>query len=249
MVALVATMLAVSLALVAPSYAASSPSPSPSPSGDEAGATSFCAEGVGVSVIVDATAAGGDVTEACVATDGQEEATDVLEQAGVELTSVANQPGFVCQVDGLPSGQDCSTTPAGDAYWGLFIAGSGTGTGDGSGDSAWDYAPVGVDELRLSPDSFVGFAYQTSSEPAPPAAPAVAGTQTGTTTGPSGDETVLPNDGASIPSTPGTDASEAADEGVEDGTPVWIFYVVVVVVAVGGLVFATLRNRAKKRRH
>ena len=102
---------------------------------------------------------------------------------------------------------------------------------------------MGVEELRLQAGDYVGFAWQTSAEPAPPAAEPVPGSATGETSG--GTESVepQPNDGATIPTTPGTDASEAADSGPGDGLPVWIFYVVVVVVAVSGLTFVMLRRR------
>lgn len=227
--------LLLSLAWAVPAYASTSPSPSAAPAGD-----GFCAGGVGISVVVDATATDGDVRETCVPADSETAATDVLEQAGVELAFVQGQPGFVCTVDGLPADQDCSTTPSGSSYWGLFLASQGTGTGDGSGDGAWDYAPVGVEDLRLQPGDFVGFAWQTSAEPAPPGAEPVAGSATGAS---SESAEPQPNDGQTIPSTPGTDASEAADSGPGDGIPVWIFYVVVVVAAVSGLVFVMLRRR------
>lgn len=234
-------VLLASLAWAAPAYASTSPSPSSSPSAAASG-DGFCADGAGVSVVVDGTAVDGDVRETCVATDGEQAATDVLEEAGVSLAYVQGQPGFVCTVDELPAGQDCSTTPAGNSYWGLFLAAEGSGSGDGSGDGTWDYAPVGVQELQLQPGDFVGFAWQTSADPAPPAADPVAGTATGAS--PTSDEP-QPNDGATIPTTPGADADAVADSGPSDGTPVWIFYAVVVVAAVSGLTFVMLRRRSR----
>lgn len=236
--------LLASLAWAAPAYASTSPSPSSSPSSSPSAAGGgFCADGAGVSVVVDGTAVDGDVRQTCVATDGEQAATDVLEQAGVSLAYVQGQPGFVCTVDDLPAGQDCSTTPAGNSYWGLFLAAQGSGSGDGTGDGTWDYAPVGVQDLRLQPGDFVGFAWQTSAEPAPPAADPVAGTATGTS---ASSEEPQPNDGATIPSTPGADADAVADSGPSDGLPVWIFYAVVVVVALSGLTFVMLRRRRSR---
>lgn len=105
-----------------------------------------CAKGVGVTVVV-----GGSVS--CDANGGGS-ATSNFKSAGHSLTYVQRQPGFVCQVDGAPSGSNCVNTPAADNYWGLFWSDGTSGT--------WKYASQGVGSLSVPTGGWVAFVFQNS---------------------------------------------------------------------------------------
>lgn len=125
----------------------------------------LCSDG-GVSVVVDYQDLGGGVERACVEDGAGKLASEVYADAGYDLTPVGAFPGAACQVNGQPADVQCANMPPADAYWGLFVAEDGT----------WGYAPTGADELRLEDGAFVGFSWQSSSEPAPPGVEPVAST-------------------------------------------------------------------------
>jgi hypothetical protein len=127
---------------------------------------SLCTGGKGVSVVVDPGALGGAVTQDCVQDGGGKVAADVFASAGVDLTPVGEFPGAACKVDGEPADAACQSMPPADAYWGLYLATGGT----------WDYAPKGVDQLRLQDGAFVAFAWQDSATSTPPSVEPAAAT-------------------------------------------------------------------------
>ncbi len=124
----------------------------------------LCTEG-GVNVVVDFQDLGGGVKTACDETGAGKSASQVFADAGFELTPVGAFPGVACQVDGKPADIKCAKMPAGNAYWGLFLA----------EDGEWGYAPTGADELQLEDGDFVAFSWQSSTTPAPPAVVPVTG--------------------------------------------------------------------------
>ena len=73
-----------------------------------------CTDPAGVTVVVDATALGGDVTVGCA--DGSPATgTEALQQAG--FTDTRDASGLICAIDALPD--PCPTTFAGE-YWSLL---------------------------------------------------------------------------------------------------------------------------------
>jgi hypothetical protein len=112
-----------------------------------AGAVEDCA---GVTVVVDAIDAGGQVTARCVleADDGLE----ALVRAGHTYTFLARNPGFVCTIDRIPD--PCNGAPT-DAYWSYWI----------EGDDGWAYAPTGAGFRRPPTGSVEGWRFGDGSEP------------------------------------------------------------------------------------
>jgi hypothetical protein len=109
-----------------------------------------CVRGQGVTVVVDPQQLGGGTTTTCVAGGGRA-ATEAFAAAGVSMRRVTSQPGFVCQVQGLPGNAGCSRTPPATAYWSLWVS-----TGDGT----WSYATTGVDGLSVPKGGWVAWSWQ-----------------------------------------------------------------------------------------
>ncbi|WP_193609229.1 hypothetical protein [Nocardioides lijunqiniae] len=108
-----------------------------------------CSSSSGVTVVVDfAGLNGGGVQSGCVGSGG--DARRLFGAAGVALTDVADTPGFVCRVSGVPE-RSCATTPPASSYWGLWWA-------DGRG-GGWVYASQGVDSLTVPNGGYVAFAW------------------------------------------------------------------------------------------
>jgi len=100
-----------------------------------------CPPGRGVSVVIEFNGLDHEDVQACAESEGGESAARLLRDAGLALTSVQRQPGFVCRVSGLPEQDPCVNTPPADAYWSLWWS-------DGSSDS-WTYAATGVEGLQV----------------------------------------------------------------------------------------------------
>lgn len=140
-----------------------------------ASADGGCAEaGSGVTVVVDARAAGGGVRVAC-APGSPSSGFTALQSAGFNLTEVQGLPGFLCKIDGFPADQDCTSTPPADAFWSYWHASPG---------GSWTYSVVGGAAFTPEPGSIEGWAFGSSAAPgvAPPAPPPPATTSTTTTT-------------------------------------------------------------------
>lgn len=181
LVAVIITMAASMVALVG----------APAPASAEA-----CSSSSGVSVVVDFDGATGGVQSVCVADGANRPAHEVIAAAGFALTWVQRQPGFICQVNGVPAGSTCVNTPPPDAYWGLFWS-------DGQ-DGAWHYADVGATGLEVPDGGYIGLAWQTGTR-RPPGQAATAHptatptpTQTPTSTAPA---PTSPTSGTSTPTT------------------------------------------------
>ncbi len=95
-----------------------------------------CTTADGVTVIVDASAVGGSISQRC-APDKPSSGLDALRRAGFTWSPVSSQPGMVCRIDSrpAPSEQSCASSPPANAYWGYFRANRG---GD------WKYSSVGA---------------------------------------------------------------------------------------------------------
>ena len=147
-----------------------------------------CPGSTGVTVIVDFTAAGGDVETRC-APALPRTGLDALAAAGFAVTPVTTQPAFVCRIDGLPGPDDetCSTTPPATAYWSYWTAPRG---------GAWRYSPVGAAASRPVAGTVEGWSFVTGNTPKPPsvapppiapATPAPTPANAGADAGPDGD--------------------------------------------------------------
>jgi hypothetical protein len=143
------------------------------PAGPAGAAT--CSSARGVSVVVDFHELGG-VQTACVAGGGGKSGTSLLTSAGFALSYVQRQPGFICQINGLPTNDPCVNTPPADAYWGLWWSDGRSGK--------WTYATTAAGGLTVPEGGYVAFSWNGSAgRSAPglsPAAHAVAPTKTPT---------------------------------------------------------------------
>lgn len=107
-------------------------------------AAAACPAGTGVTVVVNSSVR-------CDGGGGGSAASNF----GAAGHSLAYIRGFVCQIDGVPSGNPCRQTPPSDAYWGLFWA---NGTGGG-----WNYSAVGAGSLNVPAGGWVAFVFQSSN--------------------------------------------------------------------------------------
>lgn len=187
----------------------------------------------GVTVVVDFQHLGGGAVVRCAPGD-PDSGLAALAAAGFRVDQIADQPGFVCRIDGLPGpeAEDCADTPPAKAYWGYSHAERG---GDwsyaGSGAHVYDPPVGGVEgwafngeggstqptippppapEPEPSPSPSPS---RTASAPTAPAPPdedeevAVAGR---TTTEPPEDPTATPSGRASTPAAEGAASPPAA---------------------------------------
>ncbi|UDY24533.1 hypothetical protein [Nocardioides sp. Kera G14] len=108
----------------------------------------------GVGVVVEFGDLGGGVSTGC---GSGAKASKAFTSAGVTLTEDAQNPGFVCRVNGKPdSGDQCEAT---NAYWGLFVSKQG---------GAWTYASQGVYTQPVASGDSVAFVWQDSNSRTPP---------------------------------------------------------------------------------
>lgn len=120
----------------------------------------YCSGGAGVSVYVDFGALGGGTATGCGG--GASVASTAFQKAGFSLAQSPRQPGFVCQVNGLP--KDPSTCMGTASYWGFFVSDDGKG---------WVYASQGVYQEAVDSGDSVALVWQsTTSKRAPGVAPA-----------------------------------------------------------------------------
>src|SRR3954447_4624741 len=124
-----------------------------------------CAQGSGVTVVVDFGSLGGGTRIGCDADGGGKVGSSIVPQAGFPVTYVASQPGFVCRVSGLPGAdqEDCGDTPPADAYWGLFWS-------DGKS-AAWHYSGVGITALTIPEGGSIGLRWEDGGTRENPGAP------------------------------------------------------------------------------
>jgi hypothetical protein len=180
-----------------------------------------CTDPAGVTVVVDATALGGDVSIGC-ADDSPATGTDALRQAGFADTRDAS--GLICALDSLPD--PCPTTFAGE-YWSYWHAEDGTWQAYMEGSDTAVPQPGGVEGWRWSDGSAgpeVDLAALTpapeTDAPQPGASEQASGTVTPTVTDPpSATETVAP-------------AGQVEEQSTGGGSVPW-FAIVVGLIALG----------------
>ena len=176
-----------------------------------------CTDPTGVTVVVDATALGGDVSIGC-ADDSPATGTDALRQAG--FTDTRDASGLICAVDNLPD--PCPTTFEG-SYWSYWNAQDGT----------WQAYMEGSDTAAPQPGGIEGWRWSDGS-----AGPDVDLTALTTPT----PEATDPATETASPATTATDAPSATetlapggqvDEQSSGGTSVPWFGIVVGLIALG----------------
>lgn len=166
---------------------------------------------------------------ACVPAGGSgEDAAALLDHAGLELTDVQRQPGFVCRVDGLPADDPCVNTPPADAYWALWWS-------DGTSPD-WVYSTVMASSLEVPTGGAVALVWNQGSADVRPAAPAVPTVPSAS--GPAVSATQDRSQDASPDST--GDAAGSADGGL----PGWVAPVGIAVLLAAAGAVAVVRRRS-----
>ncbi|GAA4547331.1 ABC transporter substrate-binding protein [Amycolatopsis samaneae] len=128
------------------------------------GGPGYCADGDGVTVVVDFQQLGGDVLVRC-ARGAQESGLAALRNAGVEVTGTQRWGlGFVCRLEGKPGpgSEDCVDTPPASAAWMYWTAPNG---------GSWESSQYGAMNRRPPPGSFEGWSFskdQTAGTNPPP---------------------------------------------------------------------------------
>jgi hypothetical protein len=140
------------LGLLAPGPSASSPLPGVQDSGP-------CSAGNGVTVVVDATAIGGELAVRC-APGSPASGFDALVAAGFSIEAVTTTPGMLCRIDGLPTPGDetCVDDPPADFYWAYWTVDS-----DG-----WHYATEGAAGREPEAGSVEGWSFVDRTAGPPP---------------------------------------------------------------------------------
>jgi hypothetical protein len=148
------------------------------PGAEAASADGPCVGDTGVTVVVDATKAGGGISVRC-ALGPQASGWDALQNSGHAITSVPQYPGTaVCTVDGRPSAgyPTCWETN----FWSYHHA-PNTRAG-----AAWTFSGVGAATYKPAPGSVEGWKYTSTANrsDAPGAGPVFAAPPTTGTTPP-----------------------------------------------------------------
>lgn len=117
-----------------------------------------CTTSDGVTVIVDASAVGGSISQRC-APNSPNSGLEALARAGFNWSPVSSQPGMVCRINGRPgpSDQSCANTPPASAYWAYYRARRG---GD------WKYSSVGAASAPIA-GGVEGWVYVTGGQRPP----------------------------------------------------------------------------------
>jgi hypothetical protein len=179
-----------------------------------------CADGTGVTVVVDLTDLGEDVRVGCAEGDPTT-GREALESAG--FTTTDSVPGMICAVDGLPD--PCPEEFDGN-YWAYFSA---------EADGEWTARTEGADTADPVPGTFEGWRYNdgTTGPGVTTAELAAASTAQGGA------------DGATAADTSDTADTQAAEDQPSDG-PSTGLVVALGVAAVAVAVAAVLRRRRRE---
>ncbi|PSL57523.1 hypothetical protein B0I31_102502 [Saccharothrix carnea] len=123
--------------------------------------TARAADCAGVTVVVDFRSLGGGVQTGCAPGDPSS-GTAALAAAGFGYTFASRQPGFVCRINGKPSGDPCVTTSPATAHWAYWHGRPG---------GSWTYSSAGAGSYDPAPGSVEGWSFGAGEQPgiAPPA--------------------------------------------------------------------------------
>lgn len=124
-----------------------------------------CAQGAGVTVLVEFGSLGGGTQTRCSAGDPSS-GLGALRGAGFTPTRAAQEPGyFLCRIDGKPANDPCQRTSPADAYWSYWHAKAG---------GSWTYGDVGPADYDPAPGAVEGWAFGAGKPPSSPPPPAAA---------------------------------------------------------------------------
>lgn len=189
---------------------------------DASSTTGTCAEGHGVTVVVEPAALGGKAEVACDPDGGGRTADRIFADTGHRLARVSSSPDFVCKVDGRPANASCAQVPPADAYWSLWSS---------DGTSPWTYATIGVDGLTVPDGGAVAFTWVDGNGDGTPVTQLAGANRSSASPSPRG-----------VVTDPDQPPVADSDEG---GLPGWV--PPVVVVAVLGAAAALILARPKRR--
>ncbi len=118
----------------------------------------------GVIVAADFATWGGNINSVCDPTLPPN-AADALVTTGFDPVGVASYGGlaFICQIAGYPQGEDCNTTPPGNAYWSFWYA--------DAGENSWTYSQLGAESLHPVAGSVEAWVFGGGSGGGQPAIP------------------------------------------------------------------------------
>ncbi|WP_193314866.1 hypothetical protein [Georgenia thermotolerans] len=142
--------LAVAVLAPAPADAAGGGPAAGAPAASAPAPTGACADGSGVTVVVDLTDLGGDVRAGCAPGDPAT-GREALQAAGFAATD--SQPGLICAIDHLP---DPCPTQFDGRYWAYWSAGPG---------GQWTARTEGADTADPAPGSVEGWRYNDGATP------------------------------------------------------------------------------------
>jgi hypothetical protein len=144
------------------------------------------------------------------------DAAQLFRAAGLALTDVQRQPGFVCRVDGLPADDPCVNTPPASAYWSLWWSDGTTGE--------WTYSTVAAGSLEVPAGGSVALVWDDVTADLTPSVPPGAAATTRGAAGPSSAQASTPE----------------PDDG---GLPVWVGPAAIGLVLAGAAGTAVVRRR------
>lgn len=220
-----AVAVALGAGLLGLAGAASASASAPASTAVTAAADGACADGTGITVVVDKTDLGGEVEVGCAPTAAT--GTEALQAAG--FTDTRDAATMICAVDDLPD--PCPTEFTG-SFWAYWTA---------APDGEWEQAMVGSDQAEPTPGGVEGWRYNDGTE-APGVAPAEAVAQAAGT-GEDAAEDSAADDGASVDD--GTSVTTTEQEPAQDGglSPAVVAGIgLVVVLGVAALVVARRRS-------
>ncbi|MFJ7213631.1 ABC transporter substrate-binding protein [Amycolatopsis sp. NPDC098790] len=149
------------------------------------GKPGFCADGTGVTVVIDFQQLGGTTIVRCDPQAGRGTGLDALKNAGFQIAGVQRWgEAFICRIENRPSAveeipvkgdehykESCVDTPPAAGYWSYWHAGN---------NCAWEYSQWGVKNRDFTPGGFEGWSFSLNAtadtNPVPRIAPVRPGT-------------------------------------------------------------------------
>ncbi|MEA5363110.1 ABC transporter substrate-binding protein [Amycolatopsis sp., V23-08] len=149
------------------------------------GKPGFCADGTGVTVVVDFQQLGGTTIVRCDPQTGRGTGLDALKNAGFQIAGVQRWgEAFICRVENRPSAveeipvkgnehykETCVDTPPAAGYWSYWHSGN---------NCAWEYSQWGVKNRDFTTGGFEGWSFSLNAtadaNPVPRIAPVRPGT-------------------------------------------------------------------------
>ena len=118
-------------------------------------------------VYVDYGSLKNQVIQSCVSTVETENALSVVLAAGFDIAGTDKYGlGVVCRVNGLPdkSHESCAKMPSEKAYWALLVKRRAIIPNPFDVNSKWNWAPVGIMDLKVKPGDSVGLVFANNGK-------------------------------------------------------------------------------------